>query len=546
MKINSKIGLSGQFRFIIQKGIDENGKILQYEELFDENNNPIGDVITDKSYKNKILKRGLSFIIQTLLQGHTADSTGYDYGSHDIDSGTISNNPFKAICLVSDDSGYSGDAMVTFDESDGQYNTKIAPGSSSVGKGRRGVLLATTTGVNLKVVSITYPGVIFDVYYNYVSGSVTQIEYIIFAQANTVANETGDGGIDNFPIKSIGMANTVSCGNGEAGSQWGSRSVLGLRPNFQGICDRSYQHEGTGLTYYTGTTTITADGYVASSQLAGFGAENVFDGYSQEEGLSGVVDLGTGNWTSADSAGSHEIGRIWSSTKNIRGIRIIIPSETNKNFTPDKFKIRYLDPTANSNNPRPGTDADWVDVSDQDYTSSSQSTNIFDGGTYGYEYVFSSAVSCNGIKISSMVAFDSSHSVKIMELMAFELMSSITLSSDTLKLAVDGIPTYKTFNLTDVSATTDVEDIVDSINSVVDGYGLEAQRSNFGYLWLYGTVAGDNSKLDLDSVTNGSSANTKLGLWIAGGQKVGTTQELTKLPQDALTIIYRIELTKRS
>ena len=139
---------------------------------------------------------------------------------------------------------------------------------------------------------------------------------------------------------------------------------------------------------------------------------------------------------SNDTSGPHEIGRVWSATKNIAGIRIIVPSGMNKSFTPDKFKIRYLDPTANSNNPRPGTDGDWVDVSGQDYTSTSQAGNIFDGGKYGYEYVFSSTVSCKGIKISSITAFSSTVGVQIAEFMSFEEMSAVTLSSDTLKIAV--------------------------------------------------------------------------------------------------------------
>ncbi len=540
-KNSSMAGFSGHFRCILQKGIDEDGNILQYEDLFDKNNNPTGEVFIDKTFKNKILKRGLSYIIQRLLQGHAVDSSGYHYGSHDIDSGTINNNPFQAICLVSDDTSYYGDAMVEFDESDAASNPKIAPGSGSVGKGRRGALLSTTTGTDLKVVSVSYPGTVFDMYYNLTSGIYTQIEYVIFAQANTVANETGDGAVDNFPIKSIGMAHTVACGSGEVGSQWGSRAVFGLKPTLQGISDRSYQHEGTGLLYYTGSsTTITSDGYVVSSQADGYGAEKCFDGYSQQEGLNGVVDLGVGFWE-ASTVAVGAVGRIWSSTKSIKGIRIIFPSEENIDHTPDDFYIDYLDPTANGNNPRPANDADWVNIS----THTSEASNIYTAGKYGYEYVFSSTASCKGIRISHIYPSSLTVTTKIAEFMIFEEMTSVTLSSDTLKLAVDGVPNYKIFYLEDVSSTVDVNDIVDSINSVVDGYGIEAERSEFGYLWVRGSVAGDNSKLDLDSVSNGSTANADLGLWAAGGQKIGTTQALTKLPENALAIIYRIELTKR-
>ena len=80
---------------------------------------------------------------------------------------------------------------------------------------------------------------------------------------------------------------------------------------------------------------------------------------------------------------------------------------------------------------------------------------------------------------------------------------------------------------------------------MVDGYGIKAERSEFGYLWIQGTVGGDNSKLDLDSVAGGSSANTKLGLWAAGGQKSGVTESLIKYPGNNMTIIYRIEINKR-
>jgi hypothetical protein len=376
-----------------------------------------------------------------------------------------------------------------------------------------------------------------------------ELEYVLFAQDNPVGApfETGDSAIDNFPIMAIGMAEGVDCGDGEGGSIWGIRAVLGLAPTFQGICDRDYQHEGTGLTLYTGATVLTVDGYVESGHTDGYSGDNCFDGYVQQEGLDGYVELGD-KWSSIDSGGPHHVGRVWAlaEPKTIAGVRIVMPAGSLKASVPNRFKIRYLSASANGGNPRPAQDTDWTDVAGEDYTGTDQGDDIFEGGTYGKEYVFATPVTnCVGIKISVLTAVDNAHYVEVGELYIFDEMSAVTITAgvnDVLRLATDGAPTVSAYSIGDVAATQDVQDLADAINRQVYGWEMEAVRSEFGYLWFRSTVAGDNSLFDMDSEANGSTANTTLGFHAAATQLQGETETVTKGVTEALTIIYRIKI----
>lgn len=543
-KGNSRAGVSGVFRFIRHntEGLEGSGPEgeVTFEDLWKgkpgefEVKEP-ERVLQDLTVKNKILKRGLAAFGHRALIGHPG---GPFTPTSVIDSPTI--NPFLAFILVADKTtpSHSGDARVEWDESDTSSNAVIPPGPAPhpVGEGRRGILLSDTTGPGLKRVSISYP----------TTDPYRKIEYIFFAQANpSGALETGDDELDNLPIKAVGLAQGVDCGNTEPNSRWGIRAVLGLAPTFQGISDRVYVHEGTGLTQYSGTTVLTVDGYIQSSQLDAYSGDLCFDGYVENEGLTGVIDQGD-KWSSVDTGGPHEIGRVWAlaSPKTLAGIRIVAPAGTNKSFVPDSFKIRHLLDTANGGSPRPDVDADWTDTPGQNYLVGGEADTIFDNGVLGKEYVFSSPISgVVGVKLASLRANDPSRKVEIGEMYAFEEMSAVTFSSDTLRLATDGVPVYRTFNLRDTASTQNIQDLVDSINAAVRGYELEAVRSDFGFLWLRSTVAGDNSDLDLDSVANGSTANTKLGWSTAGKADTGTTQSVTKAQNDALTIIYRVEIS---
>jgi hypothetical protein len=121
-------------------------------------------------------------------------------------------------------------------------------------------------------------------------------------------------------------------------------------------------------------------------------------------------------------------------------------------------------------------------------------------------------------------------------------MSAVTLSNHTLDLKIKTGDSYTTHALRDTAATQDVNDLCDALNYAVRGYQIEAVRSQFGYLWLRGTVAGDNSDLFLDA-EGGSDANTELGLPTGATQKTGITQPITKVYTDAITFIYRVNLS---
>jgi hypothetical protein len=166
------------------------------------------------------------------LRGHSAG--GYNANVSEITYGNT-RNPFLAFMMFGDDTANSkfGDARPVWDESDGQYDTLVSPINNVVGEGRRGLLLSSTSGT-LKRTSTLNIG----------TSPYGVLEYTFYAQPNSPAIETGDKGIDNFPIKGVGMSYAVACGDGEASSQLGVRAVCGKPPTFQGVCGANYVHEG--------------------------------------------------------------------------------------------------------------------------------------------------------------------------------------------------------------------------------------------------------------------------------------------------------------
>lgn len=247
-------------------------------------------VVADSVATNKFLKRGISWLCNLMLRNKST-VTETERNLPDIDVTTRSKNPLSALVLVSDDSPlvHPGDAIVEWGESDAAANAKIPSSVSGAftpaGYGIRAILLDEATDP-MKVVQSRYPDT---VYYS-------QLEYTIFAKANVSAVQTGNQGIDNFPIKSIGIANGILAGHDDADSQWASRAILGLYPTLQawkwpervGVpasndpgTDRPYRHEhyvyddaGSGsvaaLHKYSGVEVIAGngDGYVTSNEAA--------------------------------------------------------------------------------------------------------------------------------------------------------------------------------------------------------------------------------------------------------------------------------------
>jgi len=466
--------------------------------------------------------------------------------------------------------------------------------------------------------------------------------------------ETGDKGLDNFPIQAIGLATGVACGSGEADSEVGIRAISGLAPTLQCV--------GAGVVYHhevmvysgsaspvpvrylhppagNGTGTITGDGFVYTSEATAvqIGSDIAGDAGDSMNSTSRIITLKNANfkknlhvrktlrisnsgtpannqdytikrviaynqvevfeaidttvtenfmttgdglytkytgdkafdgrvenlgrvetsategdrpgtiihgeyWESSDDAGPHVIGRIWSSSKTLIGCRICVPAGINKDFVPNRFKIDILNPAANGGNPRPGNDSDWVTMIDN--SGSDQATLIFDSGVYGYEYTFT-PTAAKGIRLSGMQAFASTRHVQISTFMAwadaaaFEFVNGV----DKLRFATDAFPTWREYDLPTLASTQDQDEVVDALNTVLRGYELEAVHSPFHFLWLRGTVAGNNSQLDIDSEGNGSTANSKLGLATGAQTKLGITQPVLKWPDEALTIIYRVNLT---
>jgi hypothetical protein len=306
-------------------------------------------------------------------------------------------------------------------------------------------------------------------------------------------------------------------------------------------------------------TSLTADDATSVDVIRRYTGVEAFDGKVDNEGLTTQVATSSdpiatvipgGKWSSIDTGG-HEFGRVFNAAKNIKGVRVIFPAGVTKDKCPHKFKIQTLDPTANANDPRPGVSGDWIDLpaTQHDYlTANFQADAIYDAGRYGVEYVFTNPVTTKGVKLAQILPFDNTVEVEIAELMVFEEAANITLSDEYLRFSVDNGVLFKRKAIPDVAASNDYQQHVDALNAVLSGYQVEAIRSNFGYLWFRGTVAGDNSDLDLssDNTVDGSTCLVKLGLApdaATSPSRTGITQSVLKRTVDALTFIVRFNMT---
>jgi hypothetical protein len=281
--------------------------------------------------------------------------------------------------------------------------------------------------------------------------------------------------------------------------------------------------------------------------------DKVFDGRVENEGKvylsaddgdpNAAVIMGQ-NWRSQDTPSGHFIGRIWNTARQIAGIRIICGKGTPREHSPDRWKVQYLDVDhGGSGNPQPADPNDWIDVPGQDYTGSGgKAVTVYQAGKWGVEYHFAALTpSTQGIKIRDLQNEAQDGYVEIQQIMAYEESDdhSIASPNNVLKIAVDGVPNFKTITIGDVSATKDMQDIVDALNEQFLGEELEAVRSEFGFLQIRTTVAGDNATIELDTAANGSTANASLGLDPTSGvaEKTGESQPITKQYDEALTLI---------
>jgi len=429
-----------------------------------------------------------------------------------------------------------------FSPSDVGKILKISGASNSINNGQRRITVYVDN-THVK----TDGQYAIDAYENFMSAQAQDGLY-------SASAETGYKGLDYLPLKTIGLSEGIACGSSETSNRTGIHSVLGIQPTLQGVCDRIYVHEGTGLHKYTGAETLGTfgDGYVQDSSVGNFTGDKICDGYVQGEGLDGYVNLGS-RWMS--TAGSnHIIGRVWSTTtaKKLTGIRIIFPLGENKNNCPDSFFIQYLDASTVGDIPgnlQPANNSCWTTIGS---LYSNQGDTIFSNREYGVEYTFTipGGADAYGIRLYNLNAYSNTAAVEVAELYAFTAVPTILMTADTtdqLRLAIKASPLsadFRNFYLGSLS-TTSVATLVNTLNAQLRGYQIEAVRSNFGYLWIRGTVQGNNSYLTLDSIDNGSSANTLLGMPVSTIRraKQGATQVIMKLPCDALAIIYRFAIS---
>lgn len=285
---------------------------------------------------------------------------------------------------------------------------------------------------------------------------------------------------------------------------------------------------------------------------------NAFDGRVENEGrLDGTTDdndpygqVQNGEQWTANGIGTSPdwawVGRVWPTAKKIRGIRIIAPIGVPKEAVPNKFKIQYLDSALGD---VPANTAHWTTYANGDFSTADEGNDIFEAGIYGKEYLFPDTLpDTKGVRLVGIQAIDVSEPPQIGALMAFTDwdpagvgVQVISGTNDRLDLATDGVPNYRQFDIGSVGPTQDAQDFADAINAQVRGWQLEAIRSRFGYLWIRGTVAGNNSVVDMDAPAG--SLNAVLGFPGVATQRTGITQVVRKLPPDALTIIYRFSLS---
>ncbi len=383
---------------------------------------------------------------------------------------------------------------------------------------------------------------------------------------NAATRAGGDKYLDDLAIKTIGLSEGVNAGHDESANRIGVRSIVGTGPTYIGVSDRVYQHEGSSLHRYAAGELLGTygDGYYVSETVppdeeTGYEGDKAFDGDVEAEAVDGAaVDLGG---TYRSKAGSnHILGRVWSSAKDLTGYRLTFPLDTNRLYCPTDWQVWYLDkslaPGGLAANLEPANHSHWTQL--MGYTKTGQVTNIYDSGQYGYEYLLSGIPSgnCYGLKLYNMNAYGSSYAVYIAEFYLFTAMGTVTVTAnnnDRLMVATDDSGTvFKRFDIGSVTATNDVSNLLTAINRQVRGYGLEAVRSNHGFLWLRGTAAGQYSKIKIGQTTTPggtdySPANTPLGFTArytsTPVQKTGVTIPFVKGPCDPVAFIYRVNMS---
>lgn len=304
---------------------------------------------------------------------------------------------------------------------------------------------------------------------------------------------------------------------------------------------------------------------------------HAFDGDVLNEGVNGVMEPGQ-SYRSNNAVGPHIIGRIWQNPLDITGLRIIGAAGVPKDNYPDLFTLQYLDvDKATASTLEPYNDNHWTTI---DSPVTDQAGSIFDGAEHGHEILFTTpppAGKCYGIRLKDTQGFDVNVAIEVAELLCFTTRGVISLAggtNDILSVATDAVPTgpdtpnaspgtYRNFEVgtlatTGVASNEDMQQVVDEINRahlenaptniIMRGFELEASRSELGFLWIRTTVAGFQVQLDLDSDDNtgNKSCNAELGFQTSDStvtQKVGVTQPFMKLPEQAMTIIYRANIS---
>jgi hypothetical protein len=477
---------------------------------------------------NKMLLRGLSFMMYGMWYRISSS-----YVAPSVSEGT-STNPFGAVIFT------RSQIRPDWFESNTSNNANCTPNPGETGTGTpnfgtRGVAINDNTGT-LRMTDQSPVG----------AAPYDTVEYTIYAQDNpSAAVETGNKGIDNFDINCIGMAQGLDAGDGGTQSRWGTRTVLGQKPQAQGVTDRVSVGEpsvGGGVDPLPANGGTAINSYVASNQGAETGSyegHNGFDGdTSAEYNYTTPGSWLGGSWRSATGS-SHFLGRVWTATKQVSGFRIVLPQGIPYDNVLSLFRCERLtgaDPTNPSH---------WTPEAEHDYTSTTQTAVLYAAGPWGVEYMFTSPLAAsNGFRIASMTAEVSGNWVELAELMIFEEMPAKTLDAtqNKLSLSTDGGANFGDYTTGSVAATQDVQDLVDAINGGVGGtagvlgHELEARRTPFGYLIVQGSTQGLNSLMDLQTVAN--TAHTELGLTL--GAYAGSNVTVTKGQNDIVTFTYRL------
>lgn len=179
----SLAGVSGTFSFYLVRGVPGD----TFETLFKgepgawELRDP-SKLIRKIDAKNKWTKRGLAAVLY-LMAGYMDSVNSL---LPDINAATNTKNPFAAFFVQGDatigELLYFGDTRVKWDESDNATAQSVPPISANAGQGSRSLNIDTdTTGPGLKRLSIAYPS----------TTPYREIEYVLFAQANTSVKATG-------------------------------------------------------------------------------------------------------------------------------------------------------------------------------------------------------------------------------------------------------------------------------------------------------------------------------------------------------------------